>query len=121
MIMNALYEELEDKKLSERIKSILGLDIQESEIKDVKGLVSELQASYVLIDHGKSFLPFSIMQSPITPSYVRPGSASGDLYLFEENLVVDVKTGWLDSRTGLPTYCYGKGCKKVSLSKDLKT
>jgi len=120
MIMNTLHEELKSEggKLREHIKSILSLDIQEWEIADVKGLESELKASYVLIDHGKSFLPFSIMQAPITPSYMGPGSASGDLYLFEENLVVDIKTGRLDE--GLPTYCYGKNCKKVNLSRDLK-
>ena len=121
MIMNTLYEELKsgDGKLREHIKSILNLDIQDREIADVKGLESELKASYVLVDHGKPFLPFSIMQAPITPSYMGPGSASGDLYLFEENLVVDVKTGWLDGKTGLPTYCYSKDCKK-GLSGDLK-
>jgi hypothetical protein len=121
MIMNTLHEELKSEggKLREHIKSILSLDIEEWEIADVKGLESELKASYVLIDHGKSFLPFSIMQAPITPSYMGPGTASGDLYLFEENLVVDVKTGWLDGKTGLPTYCYGKDCGK-GLSGDLK-
>jgi hypothetical protein len=121
MIMNTLHEELESggEKLREHIKSILNLDIQEYEIADLKGLASELKASYVLIDHDKSFLPFSIMQAPITPSYMGPGTASGDLYLFEENLVVDVKTGRLDGKTGLPTYCYGKDYKK-GLSGDLK-
>jgi hypothetical protein len=121
MIMNTLHEELESEsgKLREHIKSILSLDIQEREIADLKGLASELKASYVLIDHGKPFLPFSIMQAPITPLYMGPGTASGDLYLFEENLVVDVKTGWLDEKTGLPTYCYGKDCRK-GLSGDLK-
>jgi len=121
MIMNTLHEELKSQggKLREQIKSILSLDIEEREIADVKGLESELKASFVLIDHGKSFLPFSIMQAPITPSYMGPGTASGDLYLFEENLVVDVKTGRLDGKTGLPTYCYGKNCRK-GLSGDLK-
>ena len=121
MVMNTLYEEVKSKggKLREHIKSILNLNIEEREITDVKGLESELKASYVLIDHGKSFLPFSIMQAPITPLYMGPSSASGDLYLFEENLVVDVKTGWLDGKTGLPTYCYGEGCMK-GLSRDLK-
>ncbi|RLG79762.1 MAG: hypothetical protein DRO13_05305 [Thermoprotei archaeon] len=56
------------------------------------------------------------MQAPITPSYIRPGASSGDLYLFEENLVVDVKGGHLDSKTGLPTYYY----KDSNLSQDLK-
>jgi hypothetical protein len=95
MIMNTLHEELKSGsgKLREHIKSILSLDIQEREIADVKGLESELKASYVLIDHGKSFLPFSIMRAPMTPLYVGPSSASGDFYLFEENLVVDVKPG----------------------------
>jgi hypothetical protein len=121
MIMNTLHEELKSGsgKLREHIKSILSLDIQEREIADVKGLESELKASYVLIDHGKSFLPFSIMRAPITPLYVGPSSASGDFYLFEENLVVDVKTGWLDGGTGLPTYCYDK-CKEGRLSRDLR-
>ena len=121
MIMNTLHEKLKSGsgKLREHIKSILSLNIQEREIADVRGLESELKASYVLIDHGKSFLPFSIMQAPITPLYMGPSSASGDLYLFEENLVVDVKTGWLDRKTGLPTYRYDKR-KKVGLSRDLK-
>jgi len=124
--MNTLHEELKSGsgKLREHIKSILSLGIQEREIADVRGLESELKASYVLIDHGKPFLPFSIMQAPITPSYMGPGTASGDLYLFEENLVVDVKTGWLDGKTGLPTYRYDKRekdeRKEVSLSRDLK-
>jgi len=58
------------------------------------------------------------MQAPITPSYIGSGSASGDFYSFEENLVVDVKTGRLDE--GFPIYCYGKNRKKVNLSRDLK-
>jgi hypothetical protein len=116
MIMNALHEKLDkDKELRERVKGVLERDIEEVEIKDVKGLESELKASYVLIDHHKSFLPFSIMQAPITPSYIRPGSASGDLYLFEENLVIDIKTGQLARKTKLPTYYY-----KGGLSKDLR-
>jgi len=57
------------------------------------------------------------MQAPVTPSYMRPGTASGDLYLFEESPVVDVKAGWIDSETRYPTYFYkGKG-----LSHDLGT
>jgi hypothetical protein len=55
------------------------------------------------------------MQAPIIPSYIRPGSASGDLYLFEENLVIDIKTGQLDEETKLPIYYY-----KGGLSKDLR-
>ncbi|GEM_PF-3183972 len=60
---------------------------------DIKGISNELKAFYVLVDHDKPFLPFSIMQAPITPSPIVPGAASGDLYLFEENLVIDVKSG----------------------------
>jgi hypothetical protein len=112
-------EAKKDKELRKRVNGVLECDIQDHEIEDIKGLESELKASYVLIDHHKSFLPFSIMQAPITPSYIKPGSASGDLYLFEENLVVDIKTGneWLelDGKTMLPTYYY-----KGGLSKDLK-
>ncbi len=121
MILNVLHGKLDkdkldkNKELRERVKGVLGCDIQKHEIGDIKGLESELKASYVLIDHRKSFLPFSIMQAPIIPSYIRPGSASGDLYLFEENLVIDIKTGQLDEETKLPIYYY-----KGGLSKDLR-
>jgi hypothetical protein len=59
IVMNTLYEELKSEggKLRERIKSILSLDIEEREIADVKGLESELKASYVLIDHANNFYP----------------------------------------------------------------
>jgi len=58
---------------------------------DVKGISSELKALYVLVDHNKPVLPLSIMQAPMTPSPIIPGALSGDLYLFEENIIVDVK------------------------------
>jgi len=107
--------------LSNIIKEVLEMDREPIEedpgaFGDLSGLGYELKACYVLIDHNKPFLPFSLMQAPITPSYIRPGASSGDLYLFEENLVVDVKGGHLDSKTGLPTYYY----KDSNLSQDLK-
>ncbi len=84
--------------LSNIIKDVLGME--EEPIKsdpgafgDLAGLSNEFKACYVLIDHRRPFLPFSIMQAPITPSHIRPGIASGDLYLFEENLVIDVMRG----------------------------
>jgi len=58
---------------------------------DVKGISSELKALYVLVDHDKPVLPLSIMQAPMTPSPIIPGASSGDLYLFEENIIVNVK------------------------------
>jgi len=58
---------------------------------DVKGISSELKALYILVDHDKPVLPLSIMQAPLTPSPIIPGAPSGDLYLFEENIIVDVK------------------------------
>ncbi len=107
--------------LSNIIKEVLKMDREPIEedpgaFGDLSGLGYELKACYVLIDHNKPFLPFSLMQAPITPSYIRPGASSGDLYLFEENLVVDVKGGHLDSKTGLPVYYY----KDSNLSQDLK-
>ena len=105
-------------ELPKPIRDVLGSDlVNGAALADLKGIASELKAFYVLVDKRKPFLPFSIMQSPIIPSYVRPGTSSGDLYLFEENLVVDVKSGRLDGKTGLPTYYYGKN---ANLSKDLK-
>jgi len=108
--------------LREALKKLLGEEIEKDEffekaLDDVPGLANELLACYVLVDHKKPFLPFAIMQAPITPSYIKPGAASGDLYLFEENLVVDVKRGWVDSETGYPTYYYGE----KGLSHDLKS
>ncbi len=108
--------------LSNIIKEVLKMDREPIEedpgaFGDLSGLGYELKACYVLIDHSKPFLPFSLMQAPITPSYIRPGASSGDLYLFEENLVVDVKRGYLDSKTGLPTYYYNRD---DNLPKDLK-
>jgi len=107
--------------LSNIIKEVLKMDKEPIEenpeaFGDLSGLGYELKACYVLIDHNKPFLPFSLMQAPITPSYIRPGASSGDLYLFEENLVVDVKRGYLGSKTGLPVYFY----KGRNLSQDLK-
>lgn len=61
---------------------------------------------------------FSIMQAPVVPSVIRL-TASGDLSLLEENLVIDVKSGWfIDTKsTGkLPTYYYGEN---RNLSTDL--
>lgn|GEM_PF-7126741 len=55
------------------------------------------------MDHDKSFLPFLIMQALMTPSFIESWPASGDLYLFEENLVVNVKTGWLADEVQHPT------------------
>ena len=109
-ILNRINDKLrKDDQLLKRVKSALGLDEDQMiGIEDVKGLESELKAVYVLVDHGKSFLPFSIMQAPITPSFIGSWPASGDLYLFEENLVVDVKSGWLDKETKLPIYKYEK-------------
>lgn len=119
-VLSYLYEE--KKELSNIIKDVLKWDKEPIEVdkgafEDLKGLRGELEACYVLIDHGKSFLPFSIMQAPMTPSYIRPGASSGDLYLFEENLVVDVKMGYLNKRTKLPIYYYGK---RKNLFNDLK-
>jgi hypothetical protein len=102
MILDSLYNYCENNKneLTKYFRDELGLDIvrdmdSKSEkfpaIEDLKGVSAELKAIYVLIDHKKPLLPFSIMQSPIIPSHIRPGRASGDLYLFEENLVVDVR------------------------------
>lgn len=89
------------------------------------GISAELKASFVLVDNWKPFLPLSIMQSPVVPSIFRL-TASGDLYLFEENLVVDVKNGWLIKTKNfgkLPTYYYRDGGHDdrhiSSLSKDL--
>ena len=110
-----------DEILNGIIKDVLKLseeprDIDPGAFKDIKGIAAELKACYVLIDHWKPFLPFSIMQSPMIPSHIRPGLASGDFYLFEEDLVVDVKSGQLDKETGLPTYYYSR---KSNLSSDL--
>ena len=110
-----------EQQLSDIIKHVLHLNedpikIEPWAFKDIIGLKNELMACYVLIDHSKPFLPFSIMQAPITPSYIRPGASSGDLYLFEENLVIDVKKGWLKNNA-YPTYYYGKD---NNLSVDLK-
>ena len=111
IILSRIYDMLKkDDQLLKRIKSILGLNKNQMNkgIEDIKGLESELKAVYVLVDHSKPFLPFSIMQAPITPLFAESWHASGDLYLFEENLVVDVKSGRLDKETGLPTYKYGE-------------
>jgi len=103
MILDSLYSCCENNKneLTKYFRDELGLDIVRDmdsksgklpAIEDLKGVSAELKAIYILIDHKKPLLPFSIMQSPIIPSHIRPGRASGDLYLFEENLVVDIKT-----------------------------
>ncbi|MEM4561374.1 MAG: hypothetical protein QW123_00640 [Desulfurococcaceae archaeon] len=81
------------------------------------GVSAELKACYVLVDHRKSFLPFSIMQAPLVPSIIRK-TASGDIYLFEENLVVDVKMGEL-GKDGLPTYYRKHEGRKRTLYSDL--
>jgi hypothetical protein len=118
MILDSLYNYCENNKneLTKYFRDELGLDIvrdmdSKSEkfpaIEDLKGVSAELKAIYVLIDHKKPLLPFSIMQSPIIPSHIRPGRASGDLYLFEENLVVDVKTSNA-IEDGFPTYYIGR-------------
>ncbi len=104
--MNIAYRE--KNALNEIIKSVLNMveepiKLDPGAFYDMLGLSNELKACYVLIDHRKPFLPFSIMQAPITPSHIRPGASSGDLYLFEENLVVDIEGGWIDSKTKLPT------------------
>ncbi|WP_048162789.1 hypothetical protein [Thermogladius calderae] len=109
-------------KLSKIIKEVLGMEKEPIELErmafeDLAGLKNELKACYVLIDRRKPFLPFSIMQAPIVPSHVRPGLSSGDIYLFEENLVVDIKGGWIDSKTKQPTYYYNS---KYNLSMELK-
>jgi hypothetical protein len=122
-VMDSLARRVEKGKeeLLELIKGTIGHIIAgdpavDPALKDLKGIATELKACYVLIDHEKPFLPFSIMQAPITPSYIRPGATSGDLFLFEENLVVDVKGGWLHKRTGYPVYMH----KRRDLSHDLK-
>jgi len=126
MILDPLYNYCKSNKdkLIEYFRDELGLDISRDidpksneipAIEDLKGVSSELKASYVLIDHKKPLLPFSIMQSPIIPSHVRPGKASGDIYLFEENLVVDIKTS-NTTKYGLPVY-FGK---KRSINTDRK-
>jgi hypothetical protein len=118
MILDSLYNYCENNKneLTKYFRDELGLDIvrdmdSKSEkfpaIEDLKGVSAELKAIYVLIDHKKPLLPFSIMQSPIIPSHIRPGRASGDLYLFEENLVVDIKTSNA-IEDGFPTYYIGR-------------
>jgi len=48
------------------------------------------------------------MQAPITPSHIRPGASLGDLYLFEENLIVDIKGGFIDPQTKIPTHIIGR-------------
>lgn len=112
-----LGESRERGELPEVVREVLGPDVKDgTALFDLKGIATELKAFYVLIDHRKPFLPFSIMQSPITPSYIRPGASSGDLYLFEENLIVDVKSGQLDGKE-LPTYYHGR---EANLSADLK-
>jgi len=121
MILDSLYDYIKSNKeeLARFFREVLHLDFYEEfhEIEDLKGISSELKAIYVLVDHEKPLLPFSIMQSPIIPSHIRPGVTSGDVYLFEENLVVDVKSSnSIDEETGLPTYYYGK---KTNLRKDL--
>jgi len=83
-------------------------------VKDITGLRYELLACYVLTDNGKAFLPFSIMQAPIIPSHVKSGIASGDVYIFDENLIVDIKKGEISGRkNSAPTYYYsGKNNSK---------
>ncbi len=126
-VMSKAYSE--KKALNEIIKKVLGMkdepiNLDPGAFEDLKGLSYELKACYVLIDHRKPFLPFSIMQAPITPSHIRPGASSGDLYLFEENLVVDIKGGQIDPKIKLPTYYKRKKKsgkeEKWSLSNDLK-
>jgi len=126
LMWSRIMDELADTLLRETkgqgelpkvVREVLGPDVEDgTALSDLKGVATELKAFYVLVDHRKPFLPFSIMQSPITPSYIRPGASSGDLYLFEENLVVDVKSGRLDRKTELPTYYYGR---EANLSVDL--
>jgi len=113
-----------ENEVKEGLKSLFrdgsihdGKDLDAS-VKDITGLRYELLACYVLADHGKAFLPFSIMQAPVIPSYVKSGIASGDLYIFEENLIVDIKKGEIGSRKhSAPTYYYGKNNNLLS---DLK-
>ncbi len=116
-ILNITSNEKVKKTLSNIIKEVLKMDKEPIEVDrgafgDLSGLGHELKACYVLIDHNKPFLPFSLMQAPITPSYIRPGASSGDLYLFEENLIVDVKGSWFDKESRLP--------RKRNLFKDLQ-
>jgi len=125
MILDSLYNYYENNRIEliKYFKKGLGLDISRDmdksgklpAIEDLKGVSAELKAIYVLIDHKKPLLPFSIMQSPIIPSHIRPGRASGDLYLFEENLVVDIKTSNA-IEDGFPTYYIGRR----NLREDLK-
>jgi hypothetical protein len=128
VILDSLYHYCENNEdeLIKYFRDELGLDITRDidpnskkipAIEDLKkkGVGAELKAIYVLIDHEKPLLPFSIMQSPIIPSHIRPGRASGDLYLFEENLVVDIKTSNA-IEDGFPTYYIGSR----NLRKDLK-
>jgi hypothetical protein len=117
MILDSLYNYYENNRIEliKYFKKELGLDIscdmdksgKLPAIEDLKGVSAELKAIYILIDHKKPLLPFSIMQSPIIPSHIRPGRASGDLYLFEENLVVDIKTSNA-IEDGFPTYYIGR-------------
>jgi hypothetical protein len=123
IILDSLHGYAKDnKELAEFFRKVLHLNSQEGfkyEIEDLKGASSELKAIYVLVDHEKPLIPFSIMQSPIIPSYIRPGVTSGDVYLFEENLVVDVKSSnRVDRETGLPTYYHRK--TRTSLAGDLR-
>ncbi|MGC8988423.1 hypothetical protein [Infirmifilum sp.] len=102
-VMGVAYRDKDT--LSKIIKEVLGMEKEPIEqerkaFEDLAGLKNELKACYVLIDRRKPFLPFSI--TPIVPSHVRPGLSSGDIYLFEENLVVDIKGGWIDSKTKQP-------------------
>ncbi|MEM0066634.1 MAG: hypothetical protein QXH88_06920 [Sulfolobales archaeon] len=107
------------KTLLEDFSKDNGIRCDDGAIGELKsGISAELKACYVLVDHRKSFLPFSIMQAPLVPSVIRQ-TASGDIYLFEENLVVDVKTGNL-RKDGLPTYYRKYGGRTRSLDEDLE-
>lgn len=112
-VLSTVRDDKARKALNSIVKNVLEMreepmEVDKGAFYDLTGLEYELKACYVLVDHNKPFLPFSLMQAPITPSYIRPGASSGDLYLFEENIIVDVKSGWLDGETKLPTYYYGK-------------
>jgi len=92
-----------------RVGNIHDEDDLDVAVKDITGLRYELLACYVLTDHGKAFLPFSIMQAPIIPSHAKSGIASGDLYIFDENLIVDIKKGEISGRkNSAPTYFYSR-------------
>jgi len=121
-----LLELLSSDKYTKLLRDIVGTvwhdrkfqDIDEAALTYLKGMASELKACYVLVDFRKAFLPLALMQAPITP-WPFIGAVSGDVYLFDENLIIDIKSGWLNEE-GLPTYYIRRGGKTLSLKTDLR-